>query len=144
MDIIPDPAHVALLTLPFLTALVGLYLILWRPLLDWLDERDETTASARREAQELDEAAEEQLVRIEERLAAARKDVGTLRQEARARAQAHEAKIVGEARTAAEARIGEAIAQIQADRDAAAAALKSSASELSADIAGRVLGRSVA
>src|SRR6185436_1834148 len=99
MEIIPDPVHVALLTLPFAVAALAVHLILWRPLLAWLDERDHTSAHAREEAARLDTQASEQLARIEARLAEARAHAGSLRQQARARAHAQETEIVTAART---------------------------------------------
>lgn len=144
MEIIPDPIHVALLTLPFLVAMAGMHLILWRPLLAWMDERDTLSTSARKEADELDHAAEEQLARIEDRLAAARHEVHTVRAEARARALAKEAVIVAEARSGADGRVQEAVGKIRTDREAARSTLQATAKDLSTDIAGRVLGRQVA
>src|SRR5262245_36070712 len=119
MEIIPDPVHVALLTIPFAVAALGLHLILWRPLLAWLDERDHTSAHAREEAEKLDAQATEQLARIEARLAEARAHVGALRQQARARAHAAEAEIVAAARAQADGRIDEALGRIRTERSAA-------------------------
>ena len=67
MEIVPDPVHVALLMAPFACAALALHLILWKPLLAWMDERDATSETARHEASQLDAAAAEQLARIEAR-----------------------------------------------------------------------------
>jgi F0F1-type ATP synthase membrane subunit b/b' len=144
MEIVPDPVHVALLALPFACAALALHLILWRPLLAWMDERDATADTARREAAELDAAAAEQLSRIEGRLQDARSHVSTLRQAARLRAQAQEAEIVAAARTSAEARIDGALARIRGEHAVASAGLRETANVLARDIAARVLGRKVA
>jgi F-type H+-transporting ATPase subunit b len=144
MEIIPDPIHVALLTLPFLVAMAAMHVILWKPLLAWMDERDQLTSSARKEADDLDQAAADQLARIEERLIAARHDVHGVRADARARALAREAEIVAEAKARADAHVAEAVDKIRADRDAARGALQATAKDLSTEIAGRVLGRRVA
>jgi len=144
MEIIPDPIHAALLTLPFLAAAVSLYFILWKPLLAYLDERDEVSAKAHHEAHELGVAATEQLGRIETRLAQARMQVSNLRQQARSRALAKEAEILAETRGRADKRMTEAMSEIARDRTVAATALESTANELSNQIAGQVLGRPVA
>lgn len=141
MEIIPDPIHVALLTLPFVVAVGALHVILWRPLLAYLEERDATSARARHEAHELESAAGEQMTRIEARLAETRAHVGELRQKARQRALAAEAEIVAAARAQAEQRTSEAIAQILTDKRAASATLGATATDLGRDIATRVLGR---
>jgi F-type H+-transporting ATPase subunit b len=144
MEIVPDPVHVALLMAPFACAALALHLILWKPLLAWMDERDATSETARHEAARLDAAAAEQLARIEARLHDARAHVATLRQAARVRAQAQEAEIVSAARTAADARIDEALMRIRAEQGVAATSLKETASGLARDVASRVLGRQVA
>ncbi len=144
MEIVPDPVHVALLVLPFACAALALHLILWKPLLAWMDERDATSENARREATELDAAAAEQLARIEARLHDARGHVATLRQGARARAQAQEAEIIAAARATSDARIDDALARIQTEQGAAAASRKDTAAVLARARASRGLGRQVA
>lgn len=144
MEIVPDPAHVALLVLPFACAALALHLILWKPLLAWMEERDATSENARKDALELDAAAAEQLVRIEARLHEARGHVSTLRQAARARAQAQEAEIVAAARATADVRIDQALERIRGEQSAASASLRDTATALAQDIAARVLGRQVA
>jgi F0F1-type ATP synthase membrane subunit b/b' len=141
MEIIPDPIHVLLLTLPFIVAAGSLHFILWQPLLAWLDEREATSSKARHEAHELEGAAAEQLSRIEARLAEARNHVATLRQQARVRALATEAELVAGARAQADQRVTEALAQIVTDKQAASVGLGASAADLSRDIAIQVLGR---
>jgi F0F1-type ATP synthase membrane subunit b/b' len=144
MEIIPDPSHVVLLTLPFLFAAGGMWFILFQPLLAYLDERTEVSARARHEASELQGAAAEQLGKIEARLAQARLHVGALRQEARSRALAREAEIVAAARDKSEKRVDEALRELARDRSVASDALRNTATELSTQIAGQILGRPVA
>jgi F-type H+-transporting ATPase subunit b len=144
MEIVPDPVHVALLMAPFACAAIALHLILWKPLLAWMDERDATSETARHEAARLDAAAAEQLARIEARLLEARGQVATLRQAARVRALAQEAEIVAAARASADVRIDEALLRIRAEQGVAAASLNATAAGLARDVASRVLGRQVA
>lgn len=141
MEIIPDPIHVALLTAPFLVAVLSLHLILWRPLLDWLEEREGLTTEAYKQADELDQAAEEHLSRIEARLTEARREATSLRQAARARAMTKEAEILAAARSRADDQLSDAITKIEAEQQDARATLQQTAQELSSTIAARVLGR---
>ncbi len=141
MEILPDPAHVALLTLPFLVALFGLNAILWQPLLGWLEERESVARIAQREAKELEEAAAEQMAQIEGRLAEARRNAATVRQEARERALAREADMLAAARQQADEDVRAAVERIRAEQQSAKAALEDTAKELSPVIAARVLGR---
>jgi F0F1-type ATP synthase membrane subunit b/b' len=144
MEIIPDPIHAALLMLPFAVAAVTLHVVLWKPLLSYLDERAATVDRARHEAHDLEQAAADQIRRIEEKLTSARLDISATRQAARQRALAAESRMIAEARAAAEQRVSEAVEEIRRDRAAASVALQSSARELSGQIAGQVLGRTVA
>jgi F0F1-type ATP synthase membrane subunit b/b' len=144
MEIYPDPIHVVLLTLPFLVTMLGLHVILWQPLLGYLDERDATADRARHEAHELESASTELMTKIESRLAAARQHIGTIRQQARQRALAREAEIVAETRTEADQRLDQALKQIAADKKVAAQSLRETATDLSKQIAAQVLGRPVA
>lgn len=139
MEIIPDPVHVALLVLPFLVAAGALHVILWKPLLGYLEERHEVSRAARHEAEELDGAAAEQMTRIEARLAEARDRVSGTRSQARARARAAEAQIVAAARHAADQRVSDALDKVRTEKWAASGTLAATAADLSADIAGRVL-----
>lgn len=144
LEIIPDPIHVALLTLPFLVAFIGAQAILWKPLMAYLEGREETVTKAVKEAEELDVAAQVQLDTLEQKLKVARSKVVDIHTAARARAQAQEAEILAAARADAEAKVSEAVASIAAERKTAAAALETAAIELSRDIAGQILGREVA
>jgi len=144
LEIIPDPIHVVLLALPFLVAVAGAHLILWKPMLAYLEGREETVAKAVKEADELQASTEQQLQSLEDQLAAARGRVIDVHTAARGRAQAQEAEILAAARAAAEVRVSEAVAGIAIERKAAASALESTATELSREIAAKVLGREVA
>lgn len=144
LEIIPDPVHVALLTIPFLVTVFGAWGILWGPLGAYLEERRTVIETANREADELTEASAEQLAALEAKLAGAREQVREIHMAARARAQEKEAAILKTAREDADEVVSEAVAGIQRDRDAASAQLESTAVELSRDIASQVLGRNVA
>lgn len=143
MEIYPDPMHVILMTLPFLTAMVGLHLILWKPLLAYLDERALISDQSRHEAHELEGSSHELLSKIDARLLAAKQHISTVRQAARQRALAKEAEIIAETRRTADQRLAEALEKISAEKSAASAALRDTASELSTQIAASALGRSI-
>jgi len=144
LEIIPDPIHVVLLVIPFLVAVTGAHFILWKPLLAYLEEREDTVEKAVKETDELQTSTEHQLTDLEAKLTAARAKVVELKSDARARAQVKEAEILAAARSAAEKRIAEAVEVIDTERKAASTALETTANELSREIAAKVLGREVA
>jgi F-type H+-transporting ATPase subunit b len=143
MEIIPDPIHALLLLVPFAVTAIFLNVVLWKPLLAFLDERAATSENAIREAHELDHDAAAATAKLEDRLLGARNQAATLRGAARQRAQVKEGELVSAARRQAEERVGAAIGQIGAERAAASATLASTANDLSSRIAGRILGREV-
>lgn len=144
MQILPDLVPTLWLTLPFLVTMIGLHVLLFKPVLAYLEEREEISGTSRKEAEELDTAAEAHLVKIEELLVQARHDIGETRKAARHRAHEREAEILAAARAAAEERVAGAVEQIKAQQDGARTALDAAAAELSTEMASRALGRSVA
>lgn len=141
MVIIPDLPLVAILTIPFLIALVGLHFILFKPLMDYLDERDKASSGARAEAGRLTGQIEDRLATLDDRLKAARAEVNDLRKAARERAASKEHEILADAREQAENKVETALARIGEERKAASKTMKDTAQALSSPIAARVLGR---
>lgn len=141
MNIIPDPVMVLAQMAPFLVLLVGLHLILFKPLIAYLDERDGATLGAKKEAEALQAQAAAATIRWEQELGKARNEVAEFRGQKRAEAQAEYQRVVAAARAEAEARIAEASSQIRAEADSARVGLKESARQLSNDVATQVLGR---
>jgi len=141
MEIIPQLGPVLALTLPFLAAMAALHLILFKPLLAYLDEREDTEKGARERATANAATSEERLTQIEERLAEARHHAASVRAEARAAAHEEESKIIAQARSEAEEKVQAAVQEIRTAAEAAKEGLAASSQALSADIAGQVLGR---
>lgn len=144
MEIIPSVVPAALLTLPFLVCMAALHFILFRPLFDYLDERDALSRDARAEAERVNARADESLAAVVKQLAEARKEATELRQQARGQARAVETDILAQARQEADATVTAALEQIAADKDRASATLRGTAQALSQDIAAQVLGRPLA
>lgn len=141
MEIIPSVVPAALLAIPFLVTMGALHFILFRPLFDYLVEREQLSAQARAEAEDLNNSAEERLRSIEEQLAATRKEATEIRQAARGKALETENQILAVARQEADAEVSAAVQQIVAEKERASATLRGTAKVLSTDIAARVLGR---
>lgn len=139
MHIIPDLGPSLAMTLPFFVAFFGLWLILWNPLMQFLEGREEATAGARSEAEQLTLQAEQRTDTLEARLAVAHAEVVDLLAAARARALANEGEIVAVARGVAEGLVAEAQTRIAVEKIAARTELESSVSTLSEDIVTRLL-----
>lgn len=139
MHIIPEIGPSIALTLPFLVALIGLYVILWQPLMQFLDDRDNATEGARKEAEEFESQANRRAEELEKRLAAAKLEVQTLHADARTRALAKEADIVAAARAKADEFLATATSRVADERLKAKAELEITARALSTDIADTLL-----
>ena len=139
MHIIPDLWPSLFLVLPFIVAFAGLRAILWGPLNQYLDDRENATDGARKEAEEFATQAEQRATDLEARLAQARREILDLNTAARMRAVGKEAEILAAARTAAEERLAEAHQRIADERLQAKAELEVSARSLSSDIVSTLL-----
>ena len=143
MQIIPDPIVVALQLVPFLLTIFVLHAIIFKPMLEYLDDREKAQSGGKDEADALRSRIEEKTSDYEGRLAAARNEVIDLRADRRgAASQEAEARLAA-ARKQADAKVEAALAQIGQERAAASAGLEAASRELADDIAGQVLGRSL-
>ena len=142
-DILGGALNLSLWLTPFLITLVGLHIILFKPMMSYLDQRDHETVGARKEASALNEQVEERLATLNERLQSAKAEANQLRANARAKAALKGQELLDAAREDAEKRTTEAVKRIQVERETAAQALKQTAEGLSSDIAGQVLGRAL-
>ncbi len=143
MNIIPDLMLVFWLMWPFLALVAGLQVILYKPMIAYLDARADATVGARKEAEALQAQAATRLAEWEAALTRARLEVTDFRAQRRAAAQAQHARIVAEARAEAEARIAQAIGVIRVEASAARAELDGTSRALSREVANQVLGRSI-
>jgi F-type H+-transporting ATPase subunit b len=143
MEVVPSLPLALLMVVPFLVTFVALRFILFKPLLDYLDERDHTIAQARHDTESLTAQIGERMTSLEAKLANARDAVASLRTAARQRAQEQQAGIIGKARAEADTLVKQAVAEIGVEREKAAGTMRDTAAALSREIASRVLGRQV-
>jgi F0F1-type ATP synthase membrane subunit b/b' len=141
MNIIPDPLQVALNMLPFLVAIVGMYLIILKPMLTYLLEREVAIQSGHDEAARTE--INNRMAQYEQQLAEAREEVVALRAAKRAEAQVKYDEVIAKARTQAEAQITSAVGEIGEARSAASIQLKVMSGEIADKIANQVLGRTL-
>lgn len=143
MEIVPDPLLVAMFLPGYLLAVLGSWFILWKPLFDWMQERESTVTEARAEAASLDEQIAERLEQVEFRLQGARSEIAELRNTERAAVAQAEADIIAVAREQAEERIAKASHEIAQQSEIARKGLANASRALADDMASQVLGRSV-
>jgi F-type H+-transporting ATPase subunit b len=138
-----DPTMVALQMIPFLVATVGLYLIIFKPMLKMLAERERNISGFRKEAELMQEEVDRKLEELEEQLKAARAEGQAERGKLRLAALAAEKAMLEAARSKANEMLTAARAVIAEERALAQAELRNSADELSKQITGTILGREI-
>jgi len=141
IEIMPDLTLLALQILPFLAAMFILTAVLFKPMVKYLDDREQATIGAHETAASLDAEADEKLTAYEERLTAAKAEILELRATVRAKANAEREESMSQARSECEAQVAEAVQAIRAERDIASQELKRLSTALAEDITGAVLGR---
>ena len=138
-----DPTMVLLQTIPFLVATAGLYLIIFKPMLKMLAERERNITGFRKEAELMQEEVDEKLEELEEQLVAARAEGQAERAKLRQAALAAEKDMLEAARSKVNEMLEAARAVITKEREQAQADLRNSADDLSKQIAGTILGREI-
>ena len=133
-------ASVVVLVLVLLWFLNGL---LYGPVLKVLDQRRQVVEGAARDAS----AAEEKIRRLQEEydraMREARREAKALFHKAQEEALARDKEMVAAAQERADAMLGKALADLESQADAAREQLRGLAEDLSAQIAAKILGRSV-
>ena len=143
MNIIPVPTLILLQLVPFLLTIFVLYFVLFKPMLAYLDERDEKIDGAKAKAVSMQKQSADNMSVLKEKTAALRKEINVLRSEARAQVMGEYNQTMSEARKEADKEIKENAATILTDQDLVRAELKMKAREVANTIASKTLGRSV-
>jgi F-type H+-transporting ATPase subunit b len=144
MNLIPNPTLIALQAIPFLLTLVALHMIIFKPMLAYLDSRDDSISGTKKKAEALEADAEQKMADLQKKLAAARSQAGEIRAAARAEALAEYNQTVQTARSEAEKRIEAAVTELDREKDVARITLRSTAKEVANQIASHALGRELA
>jgi F-type H+-transporting ATPase subunit b len=138
-----DPQMVLLQTIPFLIATGGLYLIIFKPMLKMLAERERNISGFRSEADLMQEEVSSKLQELEQQLAEARAEGQAERSKLRQEALAAEKELLLAARNKTEEMLETAREAIAKEKDIAQVELRNSANELSKQVAGAILGREI-
>ena len=127
----------------FLTLLVALSSLLFKPFLRVLQERREWVEGAERKARELQQRTEELMEQYRDSMNAAQAQGAEIRDEIRKEGLAKEGEILQRAMEEANRYLEGMKAKVQEDGQAARAGLRIHAQNLSREIAEKMLGRSI-
>jgi F-type H+-transporting ATPase subunit b len=151
LEIFPDLFRgVSPLESRYVHLLVLFVLLIWpvdrlvlRPLLGVLDERAARIEGARKRASEIGTQADAVFARYQAAIEAARKQAEELRNRALDGARSDQARILAEARRAAEVEMGAARSDVAGALDGARASVRAQSEALAREAAERVLGRAL-
>ena len=143
MNIIPVPTLILLQLVPFLLTISVLYFVLFKPMLAYLDERDEKIDGAKAKAVSMQKQSADNMNVLKEKTTSLRKEINMLRSEARAKVMSEYNQTIYEARKEADKEIKENAKTILSNQDLVRTELKMQAREVAKTIASKTLGRSV-
>lgn len=128
-------------TINVLIVLVGLYLILWKPLSKTLNSRSEKIEEDLREASFAKEKAEELLASYQKQLTEAQQDAREILQRTTEMAEAARMDIIAQAKAEAARIMEQARQELEKEKKAALVAIRSQAADLVIVATGKVLDR---
>jgi len=132
---------IVLQAVPFLVTVGGLYLIIFKPMLAMLAERERSIHGYATEAELLQEEVAGKMSELEDRLVEARAEATAERSRLRQEALDAEQATLQKARSHAEGILDEARGELAKESDKASQELKGTTAALSLQIASNVLGR---
>ncbi len=143
MYLIPNITLILMQLLPFFVTLFGLYFIIFKPMLEYLDKRNEQIEGSQKKALTLVEEANIQAKEAEKKLIAAKKKANQVRQKGTDKAMKEYTEQVSQARREAYASIQEAEVEIAKSCEEARSNLKLTANSIASEISSSILGRHV-
>ncbi len=141
MSIFPDPLLIVLQAIPFLVTMAVLSKLVFKPMAEYLQERDDATVGTRETAVQLQKEAAAKLDEYESRMKEARSEMTGLRARRRSEALEERDAAIVEARGEADVAIDKALEVIATEKAAASTQMQTISTALAADITSTVLGR---
>ncbi len=139
----PDPGLMIWTLILFLMTLIVLWKFGWGMMISKLDARDSAMRGAIDEAKIEREAAEKLLAEQRQLLADARREASEMVSQAQVEAGREKTRIVQEAREEYERIVERGRRQIEQETRAALSQIRTRVAELSVDVAGKVIGRTL-
>ncbi|PLX88863.1 MAG: hypothetical protein C0618_02940 [Desulfuromonas sp.] len=130
--------------LNFFVLLAVLNKLLYRPLLNILEQRRSTIDGSHQKAEDLQVEIEEKMARYQQQLSDAKAAASKERNALKQTALAEESTVLAEANKKAAGRLQEIKSQVAVEADAAGKTLRADAADLAGQIATKVLGRQLA
>ena len=144
MNIYPNLTLVVLQLIPFLVTVFALNIIIFKPLMQYLEERENASGGASEQARKFNTEAEEGLQKIQASLKEAHSVAAEKRSKAREQFIKEYNQEIYETRKSADKEFKEASVQIATEQAAASQEMKNHSESLAGEIASQALGRTIA
>ena len=144
MNIIPNLTLVALQFLPFIVTIAALYFIAFKPMMDYLEGRENASSGATGTAKELEAEIQTKKSEILSEINTALKAASDKRAVVRQELVEEYNEFVYQKRLVAEGVIKEAINEIAIEKSAARQEVRVQAENFANEIAGKIIGRNIA
>ena len=143
MSLTPDPTLILIQLVPFLATLAMLNVLLFKPMLAYLEDRHQATVGAKEQAASLVQSAERAAQEVENRLNTARGELAEVRATRRKAALADRDERIAQARKENDRRLHDAVEVISGEAELASQELERLSRMIANDAASKVLGRTI-
>ena len=144
MNIYPNLTLIILQLIPFLLTVFALNSIIFKPLMNYLEERENASGGASGQAKQFDSEVEEGLEKIQRSLKEAHSIAAEKRSNAREIFVTEYNHVVHETRKSADQEFKDASVEIATQQVAASQEIKGHSASLANEIASQALGRTIA
>ena len=143
MNIYPNLTLVLLQLVPFLLTLIALNVIIFKPMLKYLEDRENASSGAEQKAKEIHGEIEAQVAELQEKIQTAQQQASLKRTSAREKLVKTYNNVVQQSRKEADQEVKQAALEIAAEQAAARQDIKAQAKEIATQIASQTLGRNI-
>ncbi len=143
MNIYPNLTLVLLQLIPFLLTLFALNAIIFKPMLKYLEDRENASSGAEEKAKAIHGEIEARVAELQEKIHAAQQEASLKRSSARENLVKNYNDVVQQSRKEADQEVKGAALEIAAEQAAARQEIKAQAKEIATQIASQTLGRNI-
>ncbi len=144
MNIIPNLTLTALQVLPFAVTIGALYYILFKPMMEYLEDRENASSGATSTAKDMEEDLRAKKEEISSKVQTALREASDKRNGARQELVEAYNAFVQKKRQAAEEEIQQAVLEIAKEKSAARQAVRAQSEAFANEIASQIIGRNIA
>ena len=144
MNVYPNLTLVLLQVIPFIVTIFALNALILKPMLEYLEEREEKSGGAESNAGEINVSIDQKVEQLTAEIKAAQHQAAEIRESARSEAAAEYTEAIQVFRKNSEQQIKDAVLVIDQEQQAARQELRGQVEAIAVEIASKALGRRIA